>query len=75
MTAAKKVPPAAPDKGAGFPLQGSILESMFEIRLHHRHDEHAPIEVIRMAARTIASARHLARIEHPDGVILSVKKL
>ncbi len=54
---------------------GTSLTPMFEIQLRRRHDESAPIETVRIAARTIASARHAARLGHPGTVVLAVKKL
>lgn len=73
------VVPAAPAARATAPVSpssiGTSLTPVFEIQLRRRHDETAPIETVRVPARTIASARHAARLGHPDTVILSVKKL
>jgi hypothetical protein len=54
---------------------GSRLTPTFRIELRRRHDEAAPVEVVEIQARTIASARHAARLAHPDTVILSVIRL
>ena len=54
---------------------GTSMTPTFEIHLRRRHDETAPVDVIRVPARTIASARHAARLAHPDTVILSVKRV
>jgi hypothetical protein len=70
------VVPAAPVATSVSPSSlGTSLTPTFEIQLRRRHDETAPIETVRVPARTIASARHAARLGHPDTVILAVKKL
>ncbi len=74
MKAVKEMPLERPEEPT-FPQQGTTLAPMFEVRLRRRHDENAPVEVVRIAARTIASARHAARLGHPERVILAVKKV
>ncbi|MEI8255222.1 MAG: hypothetical protein WCJ30_06060 [Deltaproteobacteria bacterium] len=74
MTAAKPLP-LEPQEDTSFPMQGTALAPVFEVQLRRRHDDKAAVEVVRIAARTIASARHAARLGHPDRVILGVKKL
>lgn len=53
----------------------SRLTPTFRVELRRRHDEQAPVEVVEIQARTMASARHAARLAHPDAVILSVVRL
>lgn len=60
---------------APFPTPGSRLSPGFKVELRRRHDETAPVETVHIHARTIASARHAARLAFPDSVILSVTRL
>ena len=66
---------AAPEETYSPSSIGTSLSPTFEVQLRRRHDETAPVETIRVPARTIASARHAARLAHPDTVILSVKRV
>ncbi len=74
LIAVPSLEPKAPEPVSPSSL-GASLSPTFEVQLRRRHDETAPIEVVRVGARTIASARHAARLAHPDTVILGVRKI
>jgi hypothetical protein len=53
---------------------GPSLSPEFRVELRRRHEENSPIEVVSIRARTIASARHAARLAWPDRIILAVTR-
>jgi len=56
-------------------VSGTSLSPTFEMKIRKRHDETAPIDTVRITARTIASARHAIRLKEPGIVILEVRRL
>jgi hypothetical protein len=57
------------------PRVASRLLPTFRVELRRRHDDNAPVDALVITARTLASARHAARRQRPDAVILSVTRL
>jgi hypothetical protein len=55
--------------------RASALVPTFRVEVRPRHDEHAPVTVLEIAARTAASARHATRRTHPDSVIVSIARV
>ncbi len=76
MTAARKIQvvtgvrPVAEARASG----ARSLIPTFKVEVRRRHDEEASVEHLMIPARTLASARHAARLARPDSVILSVTR-
>jgi hypothetical protein len=70
-----ELPSQPPPARATERRRASVLVPTFRVEVRPRHDEHAPVAVLEIAARTAASARHTTRRTHPDSVIVSITRV
>ena len=50
------------------------LTPRFRLLIRRRLEETAPVEEVFLTTRTVASARHLAKLQWPDHVVLEVAR-